>query len=118
MLSLQQAIRLTSVGSVIIGATLINIPQTTKAQAFAPVIQNPFSLTVTGNYSRPAFTDLDNDGDLDMMAGNGDGNFYYFQNIGTALAPDFAPPVTNPFSLINTSYRSAPSLPIWITTVI
>ena len=70
-----------------------------KAQTFAAVQVNPFSLTDIGNFSSIAYGDLDADGDLDMISGETSGNFKYFQNTGTSSAPVFAAVVTNPFLL-------------------
>ncbi len=47
---------------------------------------NPFNgLVVSGGYSSPALTDIDNDGDLDMFSGNYAGGFQFFQNTSPAL---------------------------------
>ncbi|NQZ78184.1 MAG: VCBS repeat-containing protein, partial [Ekhidna sp.] len=76
----------------------------------AAVQNNPFNLVGPASitYLYNDFVDLDNDGDLDMMVTGNGGNFYYYQNIGSASAPDFnnAQPVANPFGLANngTSY--------------
>ncbi len=70
--------------------------------AFAIPVRNPFNLTDVAYVGTPNFADFDDDGDLDLLAGeSGDdyGNFMYFQNVGTATAPEFANPVKNPFGL-------------------
>jgi hypothetical protein len=43
-----------------------------------------------GVSSAPAFADLDNDGDLDLVVGNRNGILKYYENTGTATAMDFA----------------------------
>jgi len=50
---------------------------------------NPFNGFDVDLYSRPAFLDVDKDGDLDMFSGSNDGDVHYFENIGTPLAPVF-----------------------------
>ncbi|HLP11974.1 MAG TPA: T9SS type A sorting domain-containing protein [Flavobacteriales bacterium] len=76
---------------------------TASVPAYDPVAINPFSLTPAPlpYVSSPAFADLDNDGDQDLMLGGNGGDLYYYQNTGTSTAPNFAAPVTNPFSLAN-----------------
>ena len=67
----------------------------------APVV-DAFGLTDIGTYSSPKLTDLDGDGDLDVLAGNnGSNSFSYFENTGTAAAPAFGPEQINPFGLTN-----------------
>ena len=40
-----------------------------------------------GSYSSPVFTDIDNDGDFDMFAGNSSGNICYYRNDGDSISP-------------------------------
>ena len=68
--------------------------------AFAAEQKNPFGITIpTLEFTAPEFSDVDGDGDLDMMTGEYDGNFIYYKNTGTKSSPAFAAPATNPFGL-------------------
>jgi len=67
---------------------------------------NPFGLkTDTLEYAFPTLSDLDNDGDLDILADLYDPVIYY-ENIGNADNPSFSEPITNPFGLAPTEYLS------------
>ncbi|WP_375562852.1 FG-GAP-like repeat-containing protein [Bernardetia sp. OM2101] len=67
-------------------------------------IVNPFGFIASpATYSSPAFTDLDNDGDYDLIVTNNTGNLFYYQNTGTSSAAIFAAPITNPFGLVGAS---------------
>ena len=81
---------------------------TSSAPEYSAFQSNPFSLTNIGSSSIfPEFVDLDADGDLDIMTGEGFGQLMYFENIGTALAPSFGPMQTNPFSIVTTGLWSS-----------
>ena len=41
-----------------------------------------------GFYSAPTFSDLDGDGDDDLVVGENDGILYYFENIGSSSNPN------------------------------
>ncbi|MGB0522181.1 MAG: beta strand repeat-containing protein, partial [Flammeovirgaceae bacterium] len=48
---------------------------------FAAAVQNPFGWTDVGNYSTPAFVDIDGDGDLDAFAGETIGDINFFRAV-------------------------------------
>ncbi|MBL7888329.1 MAG: VCBS repeat-containing protein [Bacteroidia bacterium] len=78
---------------------------TSSNPVFASPVVNPFGITgPTDGRLAPSFVDLDNDGDMDLMYGDDNGDFYYLQNTGTATAPAFAPAQTNPFGLTGGLY--------------
>jgi hypothetical protein len=83
---------------------------TSSAPIFGASVINPFGISATVDYGAPAFVDLDDDGDMDLLVGGytgaSIGAIQYFQNTGTATAPAFAAPVVNPFGLTNTLYLS------------
>ncbi|MDE0154543.1 MAG: M10 family metallopeptidase, partial [Gammaproteobacteria bacterium] len=50
---------------------------------------SPTSNVTAGYYATPAFVDVDNDDDFDLVVGNIDGDILYFENTGTTTGPDF-----------------------------
>ena len=80
---------------------------TASEPAFANPVQNPFGINIIDDYFHaPAFADLDDDGDFDLLVGTysdqyyaQEGLFRYYENIGSAEEPAFASPVDNPFNL-------------------
>lgn len=85
-----------------------------SSPAFGSLQSNPFGLAPLpapmGSYDSVAdCADLDGDGDLDLLAGEFFGDFFYFENTGTNTAPAFAAPTSNPFGLVNVNYTSTVS---------
>ena len=79
------------------------------APAFAAASTNPFGLADVGFVAAPALADIDGDGDLDAFVGNNDGNTFFFHNTGSAIAPAFAAPSTNPFGLAGVGSVATPA---------
>jgi hypothetical protein len=72
---------------------------------------NPFSGIDIGNNSTPTFADLDKDGDLDAIIGEGDGTLKYYKNTGTASNPAYTVQTgtANPFNSIDIGNNSTPT---------
>ena len=77
---------------------------------------NPFSsIEVASNLDyqalKPALTDLDGDGDPDLVIGNNTGLLYYFENTGTPANPDFTERAgtANPLDGLSVGSYSAPT---------
>ncbi len=74
---------------------------------FAVPTSNPFNINPSYGYiNAPTFADLDDDGDLDLLAGGYYGSLFYYENIGDKSNPNFDDPVENPFGL-TASYNFA-----------
>jgi hypothetical protein len=60
--------------------------------AFGSIQQQPFDLDVAGTpsgYHSITFSDLDDDGDYDLLSGTSYGSLYYYENKGNKNAPSF-----------------------------
>ena len=94
--------------ALVIGLATAN--STAQAQNFAAPIQNAFGLTPTPTqFGGLIMADMDGDGDLDILQGQYYGAIDYFENTGTASAPVFGTPQTNPFGLVNSANISIPT---------
>ena len=107
LLRLQTLFKRATVTTLAVGA-MATIPLPSTAQKFAPFEINPFGLVRIELIHVPDFTDLDGDGDLDIMTGGDYGAFIYYENTGTVSTPEFLAPVSNPFGLTNTENINAP----------
>lgn len=71
--------------------------------------ESDFFLSIdVGDDAKPVFADLDNDGDLDLVAGARDGSLSYWRNDGTPSAFSFVP-INDFFAGINAGARAAPA---------
>jgi hypothetical protein len=72
---------------------------------------NPFDGMNFGNYAAPTSLDMDNDGDLDMVVGNYDGNLAYLKNTGTNTNPVYTQQLgaDNPFDGMKFGSYAAPT---------
>lgn len=61
--------------------------------------------------SRPAFVDLDNDGDFDIVLGNADGRLVYFRNDQVKFVPQFGS--ANPFNSVVGGKEPRPAFGDW-----
>lgn len=88
------------------GFVFIENEGTAQMPAFGEPVLDPFGLQAEeeGYVKFPALSDLDGDGDLDIITGGGYTGEYeqantfleYFENTGSSTNPDFASPVVNP----------------------
>ncbi|UCH13931.1 MAG: VCBS repeat-containing protein [Bacteroidales bacterium] len=73
--------------------------------------ENPFNGIDLGDETKPAFVDIDDDGDFDAFIGVYEGILHYYRNDGTAEDPSFSA-VTgpeNPFDGVDVGAYSAPA---------
>ncbi len=85
---------------------------TAAAPVFAAGVADPFGFGLIGNgMAQPAFVDLDNDGDYDLMIGDQNGTSRYYTNTGTATACQFstANSTVNPFGLGDVGFWATPA---------
>jgi hypothetical protein len=82
---------------------------TVSSPAFAAPVMNPGGITAVNTFAHPNFSDLDNDGDKDLIVGEKYGALQYFQNTGTASVPVWGAVQTNPFGLTSVNKISMPS---------
>jgi len=86
------------------------INRTAGDPSFTLLGTSPFGLADVGSSAMPVLADLDGDGDLDALVGNGSGNTLFFRNNGSATAPTFSLAGTNPFGLADVGEYAAPVL--------
>ncbi len=82
---------------------------TTSSPVFAAANINPSGLSNVIGKASPTLVDIDDDGDLDVFIGDGNGNTRFFLNTGAISNPVFALPSTNPFGLINVGAVANPT---------
>jgi hypothetical protein len=91
---------------------------TASNPVFGTPQDNPFGIAAPSvGRLTPAFVDLDNDGDMDLMYGDDDGDFHYLENTGTSTAPAFDPAQSNPFGLtggLYTNFYNSLSTPTFV----
>ncbi|NYT28159.1 MAG: VCBS repeat-containing protein [Candidatus Thiodubiliella endoseptemdiera] len=73
---------------------------------------NPFNGINAGYSSSPILVDIDGDGDLDLVMGEGNGTLKYYQNTGTTSNPAYEAKTggSNPFNGIDVGDFATPTL--------
>jgi len=87
----------------------IGDPGTPAMNSF--IDEHPLHLVQVLYYSAPAFVDIDGDGDLDCFVGEIFGTVRYYENVGTAIAPEYAERTGagNPLDLADVVANSIPA---------
>jgi len=79
---------------------------------FVEETQNLISQIDLGTASKPALSDLDNDGDIDLLIGGNQGQLKHYENTGNIFSPSFNA-ITNSFEGIDVGSFAAPALVDW-----
>jgi len=72
---------------------------------FALPTKAPFEIVDTYTTANPSFTDIDDDGDLDLFVTEYYGKVTFYENTGNAQTPVFANQLENPFGLVFEDYE-------------
>jgi len=101
-------------GSYVTGFNFIENTGSNTSPIFSSPQANPFGIASSYGVVSPSLTDLDNDGDLDLIFGQESyyygGEFSYNENTGTVSSAQFASPVINPYGLNGSVFESIPAL--------
>jgi uncharacterized protein (DUF2141 family) len=81
----------------------------TKTAPVWNLVASSYDSIDVGASSFPFFTDLDADGDLDLLVGEDQGNINFYRNVGNKTSPSWTL-VSDNYDLIDAGKRSAPAL--------